>query len=129
MQLGSFRPVNREALHLYRDILRGCKRFHWCNEKGEPWSELLRQSARKEFEQAREERVSNKLHIYRTRMQHFIENACKTLSDFRAVCLPQDPLIHAKLLVVGRQCLNDTLYKFDQTNAKIAEKIANTRTR
>eukprot|EP00953_Heterococcus_sp_UTEX-ZZ885_P032742 17082-Heterococcus_DN1.PRE.1 len=55
MQLGSFRPVNREALHLYRDILRSCKRFHWCNEKGEPWSELLRQSARKEFEQAREE--------------------------------------------------------------------------
>ena len=42
------------------------------------------------FEQAREERVSNKLHIYRTRMQHFIENACKTLSDFRYdwCCVP-----------------------------------------
>jgi Complex 1 protein (LYR family) len=68
MQLGSFRPLNREALHLYRDILRGCKRFHWCNEKGEPWSELLRQSARKEFEQAREENVSLQLCIHRMLM-------------------------------------------------------------
>ena len=43
--------------------------------------------------------------------------------------LLQDPLIHAKLLVVGRQCLNDTLYKFDVANAKIADKINNTRSR
>ncbi|CAM9674572.1 unnamed protein product, partial [Phaeothamnion confervicola] len=72
---------NREAIRLYRDILRGCRRFHWCNEHGVPWNKLLRDSARKEFEQAREEK---------------------------------DPLIVARLLVMGRQCLNDTLYKVSE---------------
>lgn len=30
-------PSNREALRLYREILRTCKAFYWNNEKGEPW--------------------------------------------------------------------------------------------
>jgi hypothetical protein len=70
----------REALHLYREILRTCKRFHWCNHKGEPWSAVLKLNARKEFEESREER---------------------------------DPILRAKLLAVGRQCLLDAQYKFD----------------
>ena len=50
------RGVRRgEALQLYRDILRLARRFHWCNEKGEPWSVVLRLNARKEFEQSRSE--------------------------------------------------------------------------
>lgn len=48
---------NREAIQLYRDILRACRHFHWCNDKGEPWNEVLRKNARKEFEEARHERV------------------------------------------------------------------------
>ncbi|CAM9903614.1 unnamed protein product, partial [Discosporangium mesarthrocarpum] len=69
------RIPNREAIQLYREIMRSAKHFHWCNDKGEPWNRILRESARREFEQAR----------YET-----------------------DPLVVARLLVVGRQCLNDT---------------------
>mmetsp|Transcript_53729 Transcript_53729/g.69004 ORF Transcript_53729/g.69004 Transcript_53729/m.69004 type:complete len:96 (-) Transcript_53729:110-397(-) len=86
----------REVLHLYRDILRTCKRFHWCNEKGEPWSVILKLNARKEFEQSREER---------------------------------DPLLLAKMLAVGRQCLLDAQYKFDMAEMKIMKNIQDTKSR
>lgn len=45
-----------EALKLYRDILRSSKLFTWRDAKGVPWSQILRQNARKEFEAARVER-------------------------------------------------------------------------
>ena len=68
---------NKEALSLYRDILRASRHFHWADKEGEPWCAIhssasaahermnesrrrrrnvvLRASARKEFEQARDE--------------------------------------------------------------------------
>lgn len=76
-----------EALRLYRDIVRTCRRFTWANEKGESWlvscysyavkcalrevmhccivlhcaalgrRYVLQHNARKEFEEARHERV------------------------------------------------------------------------
>jgi len=49
-------PYKAESLKLYRDILRASRGFTWNNEKGIPWSFILRQNARKEFEQARFER-------------------------------------------------------------------------
>lgn len=47
--------MRSESLKLYRDILRATRMFTWTNPKGEPWSSVLRQNARKEFEQARYE--------------------------------------------------------------------------
>mmetsp|Transcript_24565 Transcript_24565/g.33637 ORF Transcript_24565/g.33637 Transcript_24565/m.33637 type:complete len:96 (-) Transcript_24565:594-881(-) len=90
------RISNREAIHLYREILRTSRRFHWCNEKGEPWNRILKENARKEFEQSRMER---------------------------------DPLLVAKMLAVGRQCLLDTQYNFDKMEMKIMQRIENTRSR
>mmetsp|Transcript_11771 Transcript_11771/g.18087 ORF Transcript_11771/g.18087 Transcript_11771/m.18087 type:complete len:100 (+) Transcript_11771:32-331(+) len=87
-------PMNMEAIRLYREIIRTANRFYWCNEQGESWSRVLRENARKEFEQAREEK---------------------------------DPLIIARLLVVGRDCLMETQFKFDQTEKKIREKVERTR--
>ncbi len=67
---------NREALQLYRDILRTCRGFYWNDVDGTNWfvmtpatleihslnnfprGEKLAKSARDEFEQARFERVS-----------------------------------------------------------------------
>ena len=43
----------REVLSLYREVLRTARAFYWPNEHGEPWSRVLRRSARKEFEEAR----------------------------------------------------------------------------
>jgi len=41
---------NRELLRLYREVQQMTKRFTWANEDGEPWQEILRKSARVEFE-------------------------------------------------------------------------------
>ena len=48
--------VKRESLKLYRDILRASRQFTWNNAQGEKWSRVLRENARKEFEQASFER-------------------------------------------------------------------------
>lgn len=45
----------REALALYREILRTTRLFTWTNEQGVLWRDLLRDSARMEYEQARYE--------------------------------------------------------------------------
>jgi hypothetical protein len=46
---------NVEALRLYRDILRECRYYDWVDEHGRRWSDVLRESTRREFEQARYE--------------------------------------------------------------------------
>ncbi|CAN6290751.1 unnamed protein product [Urochloa humidicola] len=46
----------REALGLYRDILRATRLFAWPDDRGVPWREVLRANARREFEEARGER-------------------------------------------------------------------------
>lgn len=45
--------LRREALALYREIIRTCNAFYWADKNGQPWSLVLRQSARKEFENNR----------------------------------------------------------------------------
>jgi hypothetical protein len=42
--------INKEAIRLYRDIIRATRFYTWTNEKGEPWRQVLRVNARKEFE-------------------------------------------------------------------------------
>ena len=39
-----------------REVLRVTKMFHWQDTDGRVWRDKLRDSARKEFEQAKEER-------------------------------------------------------------------------
>ncbi|XXG83632.1 hypothetical protein AAC387_Pa10g1343 [Persea americana] len=46
----------REALDLYRDILRATRFFAWPDARGILWRDVLRENARKEFEGARFER-------------------------------------------------------------------------
>lgn len=43
----------REALSLYRDILRASRFFMWVNPQGMMWRDVLRENARREFEEAR----------------------------------------------------------------------------
>ncbi|XP_015065091.1 uncharacterized protein LOC107010328 [Solanum pennellii] len=46
----------REALSLYRDVIRATRFFMWANSQGIPWRDVLRENVRKEFEEARFER-------------------------------------------------------------------------
>jgi hypothetical protein len=55
-QILDMKNYRAESLKLYRDILRASKLFTWNNPQGIPWSEILRQNARKEFELAKLEK-------------------------------------------------------------------------
>lgn len=48
--------TRREALALYRDILRATRFFMWPDARGMLWRDVLRESARREFEEARFEK-------------------------------------------------------------------------
>ncbi|KAH7423571.1 hypothetical protein KP509_12G061700 [Ceratopteris richardii] len=73
--------TRREALSLYRDILRATRVFLWPNEQGILWRDVLRSSARKEFEDARFEQdpeiVARLLVGGRDALQQTVENAIK----------------------------------------------------
>ena len=45
----------------YRSIWRHSRLFVWQDEVGQPWRDVLRTSARKEFEAARDEKASPEL--------------------------------------------------------------------
>lgn len=47
--------ANKESIRLYRDVLRATRLYTWTDESGKPWSKILRDNARKEFETARYE--------------------------------------------------------------------------
>mmetsp|Transcript_24254 Transcript_24254/g.33876 ORF Transcript_24254/g.33876 Transcript_24254/m.33876 type:complete len:112 (+) Transcript_24254:317-652(+) len=82
--------TRKEALSLYREILRTCKAFHWCDERGEPWNIKLKCQARQEFEESKHE---------------------------------HDPLIIARMLVTGRDCVQQIQNKFNDADRKAWERI------
>ncbi|KAL6511901.1 hypothetical protein OROGR_021498 [Orobanche gracilis] len=48
--------ARREAMSLYRDIIRATRFFMWPDSRGVPWRDVLRENARKEFDDARFEK-------------------------------------------------------------------------
>lgn len=42
-----------ESIILYRNCLKICKKFYWYNDNGKQWSEILKLSIRKDFENNR----------------------------------------------------------------------------
>lgn len=48
-------------LRLYREVLQMTRRFSWANEDGEPWQQILRKTARAEFQELRTEKDSVKV--------------------------------------------------------------------
>ncbi|KAL6751557.1 hypothetical protein V8C86DRAFT_2776594 [Haematococcus lacustris] len=60
------RTTRREALALYREILRYSNLFVWKDHQGRTWRDLIRHSTRKEYEDAKHEQdpeIVNKLII------------------------------------------------------------------
>jgi len=88
--------TRREVLALWRDVLRTSRAFYWSNDKGIPWCRVLKESARKEFEAARNEK---------------------------------DPLIIMRMLVVGRQCVDETRRRFNAVEDVIRKRVETTRVR
>jgi len=55
--VGKSGAPNREALKLYREVLKVSKYFDWNDpETGEPYGQKIRKSARREFEIAKMEK-------------------------------------------------------------------------
>ena len=54
--MNSSKISSKDAIKLYREILRASRHFYWKNQDGIPWSDIIKRSARKEFEVARHER-------------------------------------------------------------------------
>lgn len=52
---GRILTTRTDAIALYRDIWRYSRLFVWTDETGQPWRDVIRQSARQEFEVARHE--------------------------------------------------------------------------
>ena len=48
--------TRKEALSLYRAVIRASVLFVWRDTKGRVWKDVIRESARKEFEQDKHER-------------------------------------------------------------------------
>jgi hypothetical protein len=87
----------KEALWLYREILRTAKHFHWAEEKsGKPWNQVLKDQARNEFQESREE---------------------------------TDPLVIARMLVTGRDCLQQVQNKFNDATQAAWKRIEKDNTR
>ncbi len=87
----------KEALSLYREILRTAKHFHWADPvTGKPYNLLLKQQARQEFEASREE---------------------------------TDPLILARMMITGRDCLQQVQQKFNDATLAAWKRIEQDTTR
>ncbi|KAJ4773945.1 LYR motif-containing protein 4B [Rhynchospora pubera] len=92
----SLTSTRREALSLYRDVLRASRFFTWPDARGVPWGEVLRENARKEFEHARFE---------------------------------TDPEVVTKLLIGGREAVQDALEKLAVAAKKLADQEAEERSK
>lgn len=55
LQRSNKKPPNPEILRLYREVMKFCGQFDWENSQGQIWKEVLRKSARKEFQESKEE--------------------------------------------------------------------------
>jgi len=83
---GRVLTTKREAIALYRLIFRYSRLFVWTNDVGVPWRDVIRGSARQEFESARFE---------------------------------TDPAIINRMLVVGRDAVEQTKAKFMEKREQI----------
>lgn len=85
--------TRREALSLYREIMRITALFDWPNETGRLWRDVLRESARKEFEASRFERdpetVTRMLVVGRDAVHQVAERFVKKREDVIKKTAPQ----------------------------------------
>ncbi|XP_006845698.2 uncharacterized protein LOC18435592 [Amborella trichopoda] len=80
----------REALSLYRDIIRATRFFLWPDQRGVLWRDVLRENARREFEEARFERDPEVITRLLIRGRDSVHNALEKLAEKHRVMLDKD---------------------------------------
>ncbi|KAL4285098.1 hypothetical protein GQ457_16G012620 [Hibiscus cannabinus] len=73
--------TRREALALYRDILRASRFFMWTDPRGVLWRDILRDNARKEFEEARFEKDPEVVTRLLIGGRHAVDSALEKLAE------------------------------------------------
>jgi hypothetical protein len=71
----------KEALKLYRDILKATRLYPWKSESGHDWPLILRQSARKEFEASKEEKDPEVIVRLMVTARHYLQEAINQWND------------------------------------------------
>jgi DNA primase large subunit len=88
--------TRREAISLYRDVVRYSRLFVWKDELGRMWRDVIRSSARQEFELARNEQdpevvnrllVSGRDALHQT-MDRFLAKREQIIRDDQARSMP-----------------------------------------
>ncbi|CAN0847923.1 hypothetical protein LINGRAHAP2_LOCUS5247 [Linum grandiflorum] len=82
--------TRREALHLYRDILRATRFFIWPDTHGVMWRDVLRENARKEFEEARFEKDPEIVTRLLINGREAVESALEKLADKQRLRIQKD---------------------------------------
>ena len=95
---------NKEALRLYRDIVRATRLYTWTDEKGVPWREVLLRNARNEFEAGNTGYVPS----------YALTDPARHESD---------PLVVMRLLVGGRDYLMQAQEKYMQAYQRLTGDI------
>ncbi|ERM95208.1 hypothetical protein AMTR_s00009p00266500 [Amborella trichopoda] len=80
----------REALSLYRDIIRATRFFLWPDQRGVPWCVVLRENARREFEEARFERDPEVITRLLIGGRDSVYNALEKLAEKHRAMLDKD---------------------------------------
>ncbi|KAK5802471.1 uncharacterized protein LOC108456111 [Gossypium arboreum] len=73
--------TRREVLSLYRDILRATRFFMWPDSRGVLWRDILRENARKEFDEARFEKDPEVVTRLLIGGRHAVESALEKLTE------------------------------------------------
>ena len=95
-------------------VLRASLLFVWRNERGEPWRDVIRSSARTEFEATRcDEIVNTLLALFLTRAPSFLN----------------DPEQVNRLLLTGRDCLDQAVEKVSVRSVKCCHSAVALRSR
>ncbi|XP_057974292.1 uncharacterized protein LOC131162131 [Malania oleifera] len=81
----------REALSLYRDILRATRFFTWPDLKGALWRDILRENARREFEEARFEKDPEIITRLLIGGQEAVQQALEKLVEKQKQQIAQEP--------------------------------------
>jgi hypothetical protein len=87
--------TRREALSLYREILRWSNVFVWADKSGRAWRDVIRGSTRKEFEDARFERDPEIVNRLLVTGRDCVQKAVEKVMQQRELQLQQQQLQQA----------------------------------
>ena len=95
----------------YRDVLKLCRSFYWADDKGREWSKVLKGVF---------------VFFVCLFVFFFLTNfiiIASAQKEFRDCMHEKDPLVRARMVFVGRSCLEELRVKFESMEQAIKKRI------